>query len=230
MNDRTIELSIKVIVTKNIQKQEALNATRELVDAIIINTKGIKYHKSNEYKYYSFDGLPNIESKQYSIDEITNFRLRMKDPELANLVINKSKGTHTDKLLIIDIKAKEIKKNLIDSIYTLTPIVLKFDCGYWRGKVSIDEVEKRIKSNLVKKYNNYYNTKIDEDFDLFEGIEIKNKYPITIKYKDVILLGDKFHLKIASNEMAQELANFSISCGMSEMNARGLSFVRYNWI
>ncbi len=65
---------------------------------------------------------------------------------------------------------------------------------------------------------------------MFESIEIKNKYPITINYKGVTLLGDKFQLRIAQNEQAQELVNFSISCGIGEMNSRGYGFVRYNWL
>lgn len=230
MTNKNIELSVKVIVTKEIQEVDALASTRELVDAIVVKTKGINYHNSNQYKYYSYDGLPKSKNKKYSKDEILKFRIRLKDLDWANSILTSAKGIHTDKLMVLGIDCKVIPKRHIESIYTLTPVIVKFEEGYWRGNKSIEEVEQRIKINLIKKYNNYYNTKIDENFELFEGIEIKNKYPITIKYKGITLLGDKFLFKIASNEQAQELANFSIACGVGELNARGLSFVRYNWL
>ncbi len=158
MNKENIELSISIITTQDIQERDAINATRELVDSIIVKAKGIEYHESNQYKFYSHDGLPKSKNKKYLKDEILKFRIRLKDSELANKILAVGKGIYTDKLMVLGVGGKKIPKKYIESIYTLTPVIVKFDEGYWRGKKTIEEVEERIKINLIKKYNSYYNT------------------------------------------------------------------------
>ncbi|MFI3211181.1 MAG: CRISPR-associated endoribonuclease Cas6, partial [Peptostreptococcaceae bacterium] len=113
---------------------------------------------------------------------------------------------------------------------SITPVVLKFDEGFWRTHTSIKEVKRRLKENLIKKYNSYYETKIEEDFELFESIVIKNNKPIKANYKEIGLLGDKFEIVVSKDELSQKLINFAIATGLGEMNSRGLGFINYVWI
>ena len=71
---------------------------------------------------------------------------------------------------------------------------------------------------------------MDEDFKLFDKIELKNRKPISVKYKKIKLLGDKVNLYIADNDRAQALAYMAIGCGIMEMNSRGCGFVNYKYI
>ena len=70
----------------------------------------------------------------------------------------------------------------------------------------------------------------DENIDLFNFIEFKNKVPVKVKYKNINLLGDKLTLGIAKNETAQKLAFLCLSVGLGEMNARGFSYMNPRWV
>lgn len=62
------------------------------------------------------------------------------------------------KALTIDVKV--IPRKYISTIYSLTPVVIKTDNGYWKGKLSLNEYEERIKENLIKKYNQFFSEKL----------------------------------------------------------------------
>ena len=72
--------------------------------------------------------------------------------------------------------------------------------------------------------------KIDEDFDLYTMIELKNKKPIAMEYKNIKLLGDKVQIQVADNKRAQDLWYFALGVGLGEMNARGCGFLNYRWL
>ena len=91
--------------------------------------------------------------------------------------------------------------------------------------MSFGNYERRLKENLIKKYNCLNKVKIDENFQLYSAIEFKNKLPIKISYKNISLLGDKFNIYISDNEQAQSLAYMCLGTGILEMNARGFGFV-----
>ncbi|MFR1889198.1 MAG: CRISPR-associated endoribonuclease Cas6 [Anaerostipes caccae] len=98
------------------------------------------------------------------------------------------------------------------------------------GVFSLQEYEKRLTVNLVKKYNAFCDTKINEDFEFIRMIEVKNRTPITVSYKKIKLLGDKIALKVADNELSQELSYMTLGTGLGEINARGAGFVNYRWM
>lgn len=70
---------------------------------------------------------------------------------------------------------KVIPKKHIESIYSITPVIAKFEDGYWKGSNTVEDLEKRIRENLIKKYNEFTNSKIDENFELFNMIKFINK-------------------------------------------------------
>ena len=92
------------------------------------------------------------------------------------------------------------------------------------------DFEKRLKENLIKKYNNLSDEKLDEDFELYTGLEFKNRKPIANEYKGIKLLGDKVSLNISENKTAQDLAYMCLGTGLLEMNARGYGFCNYRWL
>lgn len=94
--------------------------------------------------------------------------------------------------------------------------------------MSLDEYERLLKENLIKKYNEFTNQKINEDFELYTYIKFINRKPIANLYKEKIkLLGDKISIKIADNNMAQELAYFALGTGLGTTNARGFGYCNY---
>ena len=135
---------------------------------------------------------------------------------------------HTIKCLTCEIRI--IPQKPIEKIYSITPVILKSENGYWRHNLKLKDFEKRLTQNLIKKYNEFNNTKINEDFELYTSIEFKNKKPCKIKYKNVALLGDKISLQISDDKLAQELAYMAIGTGLLEFNSRGGGFVNFRYI
>lgn len=137
---------------------------------------------------------------------------------------------YTDYIKALTIECKKIDKKAIDKIYSITPVIIKTDNGYWRRNLTLDEFEDRIKQNLIKKYNMLFNKTLTQDFELFQSIKFDNKKPISCKYKNIHILGDKVTIVFAQNEIAQQLAYLSLGSGIGEVNARGYGFVNYKWI
>ena len=121
-------------------------------------------------------------------------------------------------------------KKFISEIYTLTPVIIKTDKGYWRDQISINEFERLLVENLIKKYNQYTGEKIDEDFQLYTSLTFMNRKPVKVEYKGIHLLGDKVNLKISDDVRAQELAYVLLGTGIGTMNARGYGYCNYRWL
>lgn len=119
---------------------------------------------------------------------------------------------------------------MISKLYSVTPVILKNDFGYWKAEMSLPEYEERLVVNLIKKYQSFTGEKIEEDVHLYDSILFKNKMPVKIPYKNIHLLGDKIDLEIANNEMAQKLAYFALGVGLGENNSRSCGFVNYKYL
>lgn len=199
----------------------ALNQEERLVD----------FHNKNMFKDYCYDLLyPQEKSKIYGKDKIYTLTIRTIDDGLADFFLNKCVHHYTEQLKGLTAEVRMIPKKQIDMLYTLTPVIMKTDAGYWRGSLSVEEFESRLKVNLIKKWNAFESTKMNEDFELYNGIEFLNMKPIVSEYKDIKLLGDKLCLHIADNERAQNLAHMSLGTGLCEMNSRGYGYVNYCWL
>ena len=51
--------------------------------------------------------------------------------------------------------------------------------------MSLTEFGERLKVNLIKKWNQFTNEKLDEDFELYTMIDFSNKVPIAMEYKNI---------------------------------------------
>lgn len=190
-----------------------------------------QFHQDNRYKYYCYDSLYPIENdKIYKKDRIYTLTIRTLDASLAKYFSNYVVNTYTDKIKGLTAQVGILPKKHIDVMYTLTPAILKCDSGYWKDEMTIEQYAERMKVNLIKKWNAFHGEKIQENFELFTGVEFLSKCPIASKYKGIKLLGDKIRMHIADNEMAQNLAYLALGTGVLEMNSRGFGFVNYRWL
>ena len=166
----------------------------------------------------------------YKSGNIYTFVLRTVDEKLTQLFRTQLPQQYTKTLKILTVEQKEIRKKPIEKIFTLTPGIMKFDNGYWKTHYSEEIFEKRLRENMIKKYNTLSQTKLDEDFELFQYIKFDNQKPIAFHCKNITLLGDKVTLGIATNQVAQQLAYMTIGTGLGEINARGAGFINYKYL
>ncbi len=226
------EIKLKVFLLKDIEVKEIQTVISSFIDKSLAKDKELlELHNKNTFKYYCFDSLyPIGKNNLYKSENVYSFRIRTVSRKLADCFYNNLPNECGENLKGLVAEIKILPKKHLDKIYALTPVVIKNNEGYWKNKIALEEYERRLTENLIKKYNNFTEKQIDEEVELYNGIEFKNKKPISIKYKGISLLGDKVSLKIADDKLSQELAYMCLGTGLGEMNARGLGFVNYRWL
>lgn len=229
---KVIQIRIKVLFKENIHVSDVQSKVCGLIDYSFSKRKELlDMHNENKYKFYCFDfPYPAEKDQIYKKGKIYTLTIRTLNFDLAEFFSNSLLDVQTYFIKALSSEIKIITQRHIEKIYSLTPVVIKNDTGYWKDNMSINEYERRLKENLIKKYNIITDSKIDEDFELFNQIELKNRKPISVKYKKIKLLGDKVNLYIADNKRAQELAYMAIGCGLGEINSRGCGFLNYKFI
>lgn len=191
----------------------------------------LQFHEENKFKNYCFDLPYPIERKKvYKSGNIYTVTIRTIDEKLARYFYEVCVNNFTKEIKGLTAEIKIIPKKIIECLYTLTPVILKDDAGYWRTNMKREELEERLKVNLIKKWNDFEQEKLEENFPLYTMIEFLNDAPIGMQYKNVKLLGDKLRIQIADDEISQNMAYLALGTGLGEMNARGAGFVNYRWI
>lgn len=226
---KVYEITLKTFLLENIRNGQTLERIAEMIDKSLSATdKFLNLHNSNQFKNYTFNSFFKLEKDRiYKEGNIYSIKIRTVDKALAEYFKQNLVNEYTECIKGLTLECKIVRKRPIEKIYSITPIVIKTDHGYWRGHLSLEAFERRTKENLIKKYNNFFNTKINEDFELFHRIEFNNQKPIASSYKNINLLGDKLTLYVAENQLAQNLAYFSLGTGIGEMNSRGYGFMNY---
>lgn len=231
-NMKVIQIRVKILLKEDTNASDIQSKVCSLIDYSFSKRKELlEMHKKNEYKFYCFDFPYPVESdKIYKKGKIYTLTIRTVNLDLGEFFSNSLLNIETHSIKALSSEIKIISQRPIEKIYSLTPAIIKNENGYWRDIMSIDDYERRIKENLIKKYNKITGEKMKEDFDLFNKIDVKNKKPISVKYKDIKLLGDKINLYISDDKRAQKLAYMALGAGIMEMNSRGCGFVNYKFL
>lgn len=229
---KVYEITMLVFLINDIDSKEAYNKLSKFIDSKMgKRPELLKLHYTNTYKNYCFSLFyPLEEDKIYKSGKNYTIKIRTIDYDLSKFFLEELVNHYNQDIKGLTSKVRILPRKHINKIYSITPAVLKTDDGYWKGKITLNEYEKRIKENLIKKYNLLIDTKIDEDFPLFTSLEFINKKPIAINYKGKKILGDKISLNINDDKLSQELAYMSLGTGVLEMNARGAGYMNYKYI
>lgn len=230
---RVYEMAVKIFLLQNFRQEEACTIVSGFIDTCLAqDDKYLEFHKQNCFKGYSINSpYPLEQDGMYKRDKVYTIRIRTMDKELLDYLSRELPNTTSEYIKGLTVKIWVIPRKHISKIYSLTPVILKLnEGGYWKSNISFEKYEYLLKTNLVKKYNKFMDTKIDEDFQLYTSIQKTNRVPVNVKYKNIVLLGDKFDIEIADNETAQNLAYLSLATGLGENNSRGCGFVNYKFL
>ena len=244
---KVYEMKLKIKLKKDIfLKDVATHITRFMDMNLSNNTKMYNYHSSKIYKEYTFDGLfPIEEDKIYKKDNEYFFRIRTINQKIANYFLDTLMFFQNKDMEGLTLNIRIVEKKLIEKLYTITPILMKTDEGYWQYSMTFEDFEKRLKINCLKKYLYFTQKNSDlevdkellkklgedksDDIDLFTNIKFINKKPITIIYKGRKLVGDKIELQVANNERAQDIAYMLLGTGLLENCTRGCGFLGFKF-
>lgn len=226
-----VELAMKLYLQTDIDYKDLQSKLIAFVDRSICKEKEfLAMHTDKKYTQYVFSGLFPLETdKVYKKGKVYTLTIRTINYRLAQYFAQKVVHERDDSFKALACEVRILPKKMIEKIYSLTPVILKNDAGYWKKALSVEEFERRLQENAIKKYEAFTGEKLEE-FQLYTALEFTNRTPIAIHYKGIKLLGDKVTLQIAENETAQKVAYFLLGVGILENNSRGCGFLNYRWL
>ena len=198
-----------------------------------------KLHFSRGFKYYSFDLIynPNLQivNQAYPKDNTYTFRLRSSDEKLIKTLRTRFAKVNNPTFSYLFSKLREVKKFFIKEIKTLTPVVVtikedkdRYINWTYNYNGDIQTLHTQLHKNILKKYNNFYNEKLEPFCNFIQLIKLKNKKPQTIRIekngKEIKFFGNKFILMPNEDKISQKLAFFALSAGLGEKNSFGAGF------
>ena len=112
------------------------NLTAFIDKGFLENEELLQMHEENKFKNYCYDlPYPIEKDKIYKKGKIYTVTIRTIDPRLAKYFQEVCVNSYTDEVKGLTSEIRIIPKKVIDSIYTLTPVILKDDKGYWRKQI-----------------------------------------------------------------------------------------------
>lgn len=230
---KVYEINVTIFAKKSFGFIDANTIISGYVDTCLAkNEEFLKLHQKRGFKFYSMD-LPRSDEKggEYKKEVMYSFRIRCIDPKLLDFLVQELPNTETNFIKGLMCKVKVLPRRHIIKLYTLTPVFIRLqDGGYWKGNISFNNYEEIIKANMVKKLKEASRQSVDETFQFYTSIEKTNRIPIKVNYKNVQLLGDKFDLEIADNQVAQDMAYLALATGLGTGNSRGYGFVNCKYL
>ena len=158
---KVCEIRVRVYLLKDIPFKELQNVLANFIDsALCQNEKLISFHEENRYKFYSIGTLWPVErGMTYKKDQIYALTVRTTDAELARYFSDVLRNHYTKIIKGLTVENRIIPRKRIGELFALSPVIIKSDEGYWRSHMSLDEYEKRLFANTVKKYNSFTENK-----------------------------------------------------------------------
>lgn len=217
------ELKIAIYLKHDVRVEECGYMLSKLLSDVMAKDEDLlKLHKRTGFKYYSFDNLyPLAKNEIYTKDAIYTFRLRSINEHFINKIRRFLSGYENNDAKIIMASEKKCYKRQISDVISLTPIIVTLDKrenGFNPDKLK--DVQDDIIKNLVNKYNSYYgdNIEFEEAAHMFLMGQRSSKL-ISVKYKNVKLLGIKYKFKVAPDDISQKLAFFAEAVGLGEKSS-----------
>lgn len=225
------EISVKVFTLKEIPFNESsIYVTRFIDMCMAQNEKMREYHDAKCFKEYTFDNLFPLASKEYyEKNTIYNFRIRTINEKLAEYFLEKLQNFYNEDMKGLTVEIKKLPKRIIEKVFSLTPIVMKNDEGYWKYCMSFEKFEERLRANCMKKYNYFFEEKEKDNIPFYTNLIFKNEKPTPVLYKGITLRGDKVELIISPDEKSQQIAYMLLGTGLLENCTRGCGFLGYRF-
>lgn len=228
------EIRTKVYLLEDISLKYLSNVLSNFVDSALCKTDSlISFHENRQYKYYCVGNLFPLERDSiYKKGESYMFSMRTADMSLANYLTEQLAVHRNNQMQGLESTCRSVRQKPIDSIATLTPVVIKSEAGYWCSYMTIDDYENRLCQNVIKMYQDFTGKQldVDADFRFYTNLKFLNKKPIVNPYKNVRLLGDKLQLQIAGDNISQKLAYLLLGTGLGENACRGMGFCNYRYL
>ncbi len=221
------------------------NKLQGFIYNLLRDTEYSKLHDREGYKFFSFS---NIFPMKTGVGDERNIMIASPADKFIEIISGKL-NERKDSLLHIgeyefefcDIKKINVKlKNRVELI-TGTPIIIRipeenyekynireeYDSVYWKKKFSFEAFIKQLEDNLYKKYNFFYNTRVNES-PIFEQFIFK-KSVVNHVVKNGMehkVFGSLWEFNFNSLSSGQKkILEFGVDAGFGELNSLGFGFM-----
>jgi CRISPR-associated endoribonuclease Cas6 len=232
---KNYEIKITLLLKKDVLFVDVQEFLSRNINKSMLEDKALKNtHSLNAYKPYSMGSLYpfDLKNKIYKANQVYVLTIRSIDRDFLNRLQNILKNSKKLDFNVIAIEFLTRDYGYIESAFTLTPTIISIKdeeknyIRYWtKEEGSLDFVKKRIKDNLEKKYEQFFNEKIVAPNDFILMISIQNKKAIVYNYKGTKLWTNKFKILFAPDEVSQKLASLAFGVGILEKNSLGFGFL-----
>ena len=213
------EVKISTSLKAPIHFQKSPEAIGKLISTALING-GYKEHNQKRPKPYVFSNLGKADEKGYFKDREIVFRSF--DENLAKMVSKELLFYEDNIFKVNSIAFKEVPYRFIEAIVSVNPVFVKVKNTnkFWTLiEGDINTLLKALQSNLLRKYEQSFNEKLNPTNNFIEYLQIKNNTPQTFIYKGGKLFGNKLYFVPRSDEVSQKLAFSALACGLGHMNS-----------
>lgn len=234
------ELKCVAYIKQNIKLNDSFDILSSYINFSFLQDEELKKsHGEKGFKNYCFGNFYPIEKdKVYKAGKTYEFIIRSLDEEfIYKLQRILRENINNSYLQVLQATKKEIKQFFISELYTVTPTIttVKDENGksiFWTVPKDGDilKLQEQLQKNLLKKYENFYNEKLEATQNFIQLFEIKNQKPQSIffnkkvndeKYIKVRLFGNKFKIVPNEDEISQKLAFVALGCGLGEKQSYG---------
>lgn len=212
--------------------------------SIFKSTGNKDIHTSPRYKFFCFSNLfPFIAGVPFSPGKPLHFFISSPNSELIHDLHNffsfkpeLSIGdyvfkTHSSKIIRSQlplegtlIAGTPIVCSIPKKLYTKYGIQSERELIYWTNQFSLNAFVDLVTHNLVRKYNRFYDTQIDEDMILFRKFKF-NAFAV-IPYKKGEVAASYWELPLdITNSVTKDILQFGLDCGFGEKNSAGFGFM-----
>ncbi len=227
------ESIVTVLLKKDIYFQEVQEFIGKFLNKTMLNDEELKtIHKAKGAKNYTFDSLSPVEltTKVYKTGNIYVFRIRSLSQRFLKKMERCMKMNQSKQLDVIAVEQRTYRDKIIDSVYTLTPVIVTVNNQPWMQEDDLDLFIRRLEDNAEKKMKALSREEVNH-FHFIEGIEFTNSKPVPVTYKGITLLGHKIRVKIKTDSESQKLAHVVLGAGMGEKNSSiGAGYCLANFI
>ena len=222
------ELTFTVSPIKDIPFEDCSIKIGEIINKSMLQDGALKkFHKDTGYKFYVYSNFYPIEKdKIYRQGRIYVLKFRTLDLEFAQKIKQFLSKTKNDLFSILAVQLETFEKKYISNLYSVTPVVVTLQSSRnWVKEDDIFILQQKLQANLEKKYNDFFNEKLQPTQNFIQRIEIKNIKPMVTKYKNTKIFGNKFKIYVNEDEVSQKLAFIAMATGLGEKgSSMGLGF------
>jgi len=227
------ELICTTYIKESIPFHKTFEVISKYLNFSMSNCELKEFHSQKGYKHYNFGGfLPLEKEKLYKKGKTYNFIFRSFDRQFIEILSKALReNINNPNMVVVQTTKKIIEQSFIDELYSATPVITTLENGrYWSIQESGDivQLQKQLHDNLEKKYNSFFEEKLQVVQNFIQLLEIKNRVPQNIRIeKDghkIIFFGNKFKIVPNEEEVSQKLAFTVLACGLGEKNSYGGGF------